>query len=102
MPSASRRIGMASTKWTRCEKTTTSGRASAGNMTFLINAAFVEIELVDSSTAAAKKVHGRMPVKRESGYGLTTCEGKNFVKASVQMPSRSRGFASDEKNATLE
>src|SRR6059058_4977748 len=32
---------------------------------------------------AAKKVHGRMPVKRKSGYGRTTVEGKNLVKASV-------------------
>src|SRR6185436_6019553 len=97
LPSAANRIGTASAKWTRCESTTTIGSASAGNMTFLISAAFAEIELVDSSTAAAKKVQGRIPEKRNSGYGCTTCCGKNLVKTIVYTASSSSGFASDQK-----
>jgi len=52
-------------------------------MTFLMSPALLEIEFVDSSTAAEKNVHGRIPANRKSGYGLTTCCGKNFVKTSV-------------------
>src|SRR5581483_10253858 len=80
---ATRRIGMASAKWTRCDITTTSGRASAGNITFLISPALLEIEEVDSRTAAEKNVQGRMPANRNSGYGFTTCCGKKRVKTSV-------------------
>src|SRR5207248_4071337 len=68
---ARKRIGMASTKCTRCDATTTSGSASAGNITFLIRPAFDETELAASSTAAEKNVHGRIPAKRNSGYGCT-------------------------------
>src|ERR1044071_7412128 len=84
MPIATRRIGTASAKCTRCESTTTIGSASAGNITFLMRPAFDEIELVDSSTAAEKNVHGRIPEKRKSGYGPPTAgPGKNFVKTRV-------------------
>ena len=67
MPIATSRIGRASAKCTRCDSTTTSGSASAGNITFLISPALPAMEFVDSSTAAAKNVHGRMPAKRKSG-----------------------------------
>ena len=80
---ATSRTGIASAKCTRCDRTTTSGKASAGNITFLISPAFALIEVVDSRTAAEKKVHGRMPAKRNSGYGLTEFAGKKMVKTTV-------------------
>src|SRR5437763_7684647 len=95
--SASSRIGSASTKCTRCELTTTSGSASAGNITFLISPALLMTEVVDSSTAAAKNVHGRIPVKRNSEYGCTLFDGKKNVNTSVYTPRSSSGLASDQK-----
>ena len=80
---ASSRIGIASAKCTRCDATVTSGNASAGNMTFLIKPAFDEMAVVDSSTAAEKNVHGRIPAKRNSGYGRITFDGKKKVKTTV-------------------
>jgi hypothetical protein len=35
----------------------------------LISPAFDEIDDVDSSMAAEKNVHGRIPAKRNNGYG---------------------------------
>ena len=63
---AASRTGMARAKCTRCDSTTTSGRASAGNMTFLISPAFAVMALVDSSTAAEKNVHGQNWLKRSA------------------------------------
>src|SRR6185503_11656939 len=95
-------IGSAARKCTRCESTTTSGSASAGNITFLISPAFDEIDAVASSTAAVKNVHGRIPEKRNSGYDGTTCCGKNFVKTSVYTASSRSGLASDQKKPRRE
>src|SRR5712691_3407553 len=95
-------MGVASTKWTRCEVTTTSGNASAGNITFLISPEFEEIDVVDSRTAAEKNVHGRMPQKRKSGYARTVWLGKNRVKTSVYTPSSRSGLASDQKYPRIE
>src|SRR5713226_10397047 len=97
MPIATSRIGRASTKCTRCDVTTTSGSASAGNITFMISPALLITDVVDSSTAAAKNVHGRMPVKRKSEYGCTLFDGKKNVNTSVYTPRSRSGFASDQK-----
>src|SRR5882762_7931231 len=77
------RMGIASTKCTRCDATVTSGNASAGNITFLISPAFDEIDDVDSRTAAEKNVQGRIPEKRNSGYGWMRADGKKKVKTIV-------------------
>src|ERR1041385_2699255 len=93
---ATSRTGIASAKCTRCDNTTTSGNASAGNITFLIRPALLEIDVVDSRTAAEKKVQGRMPANKNNGYGRMTC-GKNRVNTSVYTARSRSGLASDQK-----
>src|SRR5205807_10122806 len=97
MPIATSRIGSASAKCTRCDSTTTSGSASAGNITFLINPALALTAAVDSSVAAEKNVHGRMPAKRKSGYGWMAFAGKKTVKTTVYTVSSISGLANDQK-----